>query len=358
MKITDVRTVMVSIPMEGSVVQKDIRSIGCVLVFIDTDREVTGESLVFTFGTKRLDVLNSMVVSLKSEVIGEDPHSTERIWQRLWHELRFFGDKGMSLFGISAIDMACWDAVGKAAGEPLHKLCGAYRDEVPAYASGLWLFQSIEELIVEARSFLAEGFRAIKMRIGKPRLEDDVDRVGAVRQAIGPEVDLMVDANQRFTVEHAIRLGRKMEKFNLTWFEEPVPAHDIEGSARVAAELDVPIASGENEYTRYGFRHLLEAKAADILMPDLARVGGFTELLKVAHMAEVYDVPISPHIFSEQNLQILGAIPNGVYLETMSRFSPLYQEKLELRDGWIVLPGRPGIGFTFSPDAIKRYRIE
>ena len=353
----DVRTTMVSIPVERSVIQQDIRSIGCVLVFIDTDREVTGESLLFTFGTKRLDVLNSMVLSLKGVVIGEDPHYNERIWQKLWHEIGFFGNKGISLFGVSAIDMACWDARGKAAGEPLYKLHGAYRDAVPAYASGLWLFQSIEELIGEAKSFLAEGFRAIKMRIGKPQIEEDVDRVRAVRQAIGPEADLMVDANQRFTVEQAIRLGRKIEEFNVTWFEEPVPADDLEGSARVAAALDMPIASGENEYTRFGFRKMLEMKAADILTPDLARVGGFTELLKVAHMAEAYEVPISPHIFSEQNLQILGTIPNGAYLEYMPRFSPLYQEKLEFKDGLIVLPKRPGIGFTFSPDAIKCYGI-
>jgi L-alanine-DL-glutamate epimerase-like enolase superfamily enzyme len=355
MKIIDVRTRMVSIPVEKSVIEQDIRSIGCVLIFIDTDKEVTGESLLFTFGTKRLDVLNSMVLSLKSLVIGENPDYTERIWQKLWKELGFFGNKGIYLFGLSAIDMACWDVVGKAAGKPLYKLFGAYRDEVPAYSSGLWLTQSIEELVVEARGFLSEGFRAMKMRIGKPRLEEDVERVRAVRQAVGPEVDLMVDANQRFTVEHAIRLGRKLEEFNLAWFEEPVPAYDIEGSARVAAALDVPIATGENEYTRYGFRHLLETKAADILMPDLARVGGFTELLKVAHMAEAYEVPISPHIFSEQSLQILGTIPNGTYLEYMPRFSPLYQEKLQFKDGWVVLPKRPGIGFTFSSDAMKSY---
>ncbi len=275
----------------------------------------------------------------------------------MWKETGFFGNNGISLFGLSAIDMACWDVVGKAAGKPLYKLFGACRDEVPAYASGLWLIQSIEELVAETKSFLTQGFRAIKMRIGKPRLEEDVDRVRAVRQAIGPEVDLMVDANQRLTVEHAIRLGRKLEEFDLTWFEEPVPAYDIEGLAQVAAALDVPIAAGENEYTRYGFRHLLEMRAADILMPDLARVGGFTELLKVAHMAEAYEVSISPHIFSEQTLQILGTIPNGTYLEYMPRFSPLYQEKLQFKDGRIVLPKRPGIGFTFSSDAIKGYGI-
>jgi len=336
----------------------DIKFFGCVLVFIDTDKGITGESIIFTFSGKALDVLNTMILSLKSLVVGENPDYTERIWQKLWKEIGFIGNKGVSLFGLSTIDMACWDVVGKAAGKPLYKLFGACRDEVPAYASGgLWLFRSIEELVVEARGFLSEGFRAMKMRVGKPRLEEDIERVRAVRQAIGPEVDLMVDANQRFTVEHAIRLGRKLEEFNLTWFEEPVPAYDLEGSARVAAALDTPIASGENEYTRYGFRKMLEMKAADVLMPDFVRVGGYSEFLKVAHMAEAYDIPISPHVFPEQSLQVMGSICNGSYIEYMPFFSPMFEETLQLKDGRLIVRVVPGIVFTFSPDAIKRYRI-
>lgn len=358
MKIRDVRTVMVNIPGKNWIIKPDIQSFGCVLVFVDTDEGVTGESLLWTFGTKRLDVLNSMVLSLKTDVLGEDPNYTEKIWRKLWSEIAFFGVEGISVFALSAIDRACWDAVGKAAGKPLYKLLGAYRDEVPTYVSGLWLQQSIEELVKEARGFLMEGFRAMKMRIGKPRIEEDVDRVRAVRQAIGPDVDLMVDANQRFTVEHAIRLGRKLEEFNLTWFEEPVPAYDLEGSARVATALDVPIASGENVYTRYGFREMLEMKAADILMPDLVRVGGVTELLKVAHMAEAFEVPVTPHIFPEESMHMVGAIPNSTYVEHMPWFSPLYREKIQFQKGLIVLPQRPGFGFTFDPNVIERYRLQ
>jgi L-alanine-DL-glutamate epimerase-like enolase superfamily enzyme len=356
-RIKDVRTVRVNVPIENWVIKPDIQSFSCVLVFVDTDEGITGESLVFTFEMQQLDVLNSMVLSLKTSVLGEDLHYTARIWQKMWQEIRFFGQKGIALFGLSAIDRACWDAVGKAAGQPLYKLLGAYRDEVPTYASGLWLPRSIEELVQDAKGFLAEGFHAMKMRIGKPRIEEDVERVRAVRQAIGPDVALMVDANKRLTVEHAIRLGRKLEEFNLTWFEEPVPAYDLEGSARVAAALDVPIASGESEYTRYGFREMLEKKAADILMPDLARVGGITEFLKVAHMAEACDVPVTPHIFPEESMQLVGAIPNAIYVECMRWFSPLYREKMLLKDGRMVLPQRPGIAFTFDPEVVERYRI-
>ena len=357
MKISDVRTVMVDLPGTNWIVKPEIQSFGCVLVFLDTDEGITGESFLWTFGTKRLDVLNSMVLCLKTDVLGEDPHYTERIWRKLWSELGFFGAEGISVFGLSAIDRACWDAVGKSAGKPLYKLLGAYRDEVPTYAGGFWLQQSIDELVRDAEDFVREGYRAMKMRIGKPRMEEDVERVRAVRQAIGSDINLMVDANQRFTVEHAIRLGRKLEELNITWFEEPVPAYDVEGSSRVAEALDVPIASGENVYTRYGFRRMLEMKAADILMPDLIRVGGITELMKMAHIAEAYDVPVTPHLFPEESMHLVGAIPNSIYVENMDWFSPLYGEKIELKNGLIVLPQRPGFGFTFDPNVIERYRL-
>jgi L-alanine-DL-glutamate epimerase-like enolase superfamily enzyme len=237
-------------------------------------------------------------------------------------------------------------------------LLGACRTSVPTYASGgLWLGHSIDELVAEARSFVAAGFRAMKMRLGRPLIGEDVERVAAVRQAIGPDVVLMADANQGLTVDHAIRLGRRLEGFNLAWFEEPVPAYDLAGSARVAAALDTPIASGETEYARYGFRDMLKAEAADVLMPDLARVGGVSEFVKVAHMADALDIPVSSHIFTEQSLSVMAALGNATYLEHMPWFAALFAEKLEMRDGAVVVPERPGFGFTFDWDAIERWRL-
>ena len=360
MKITDVRTVRVNIPFEKPLCTSihEFRSAGCVLVFIDTDEGITGESYVFSLNLKRLEVFNAMIQSYKTEVMGEDPHYTERIWQKIWQGINFFGHKGVTLFGLSAIDVACWDIKGKAVGKPIYKLVGAVRDQVPVYASGgLWLSQSVDELVKEAKDFIAQGFRVMKLRIGKPRMEEDLERVRAVRRAIGPDMGLMVDANQAFNVNQAIRLGRKLEEFNLIWYEEPVAAYDLEGSAQVAAALDVPIASGETDYTRYGIRRMLETKAADVLMPDLARMGGYTDFLKAAHMAEAYEVPVSPHIFSEQSLQILGMIPNGTYLEHMPWFAPLFREKMEIKNGMIEVPNRPGTGFSFDPEKIEKYRI-
>ena len=359
MKITALRTTSLHLPLPKPIMSGlgELRSAGVLLVHLETDQGAVGENLVFTLNNKRLAVLDEMVRSLAPLVVGEDPQFSTRFWSRAWTDINFVGHKGVPVMGISAIDGALWDVRGKLAGLPMHRLIGAQRATVPTYASaGLWLSSTIPELEAEAQGFVAEGFRAVKMRLGKPTVADDVDRVRAVRAAIGHSVALMADANQQLTVDRAIRLGRQLEEFDLTWFEEPLPAYDLEGVARVAAALDTPIASGETEYTRYGFRQMLELKSADVLMPDLQRVGGVTEFLRVGHMADAFDIPVSSHLFPEMSVQVLAALSNATWLEHMPWFAPLYRETLELRDGQAVVPERPGWGFTFDAAAIERYR--
>jgi L-alanine-DL-glutamate epimerase-like enolase superfamily enzyme len=360
MKIVDLRTMQLEVPLERPIrtAIHDIRAISILLVFVDGGDGLIGESYLFAFTRQPLKSFDEMVMSFKPALVGADPEFSEAIWRRLWHGINFFGHKGVAVFALSAVDMALWDLRGKILGRPIHRLLGGCQSTVPTYASGgLWLGASIDELVEEARSFVAAGFRAMKLRLGKPQLEEDVERVGAVRAAIGPGIALMTDANQGFTVDHAIRLGRRLEEFQLAWFEEPVPAYDLEGSARVAAALDTPIASGETEYTRYGFRDMLRTKAADVLMPDLGRVGGVSEFVKVAHMADALDLPVSSHIFTEQSLGVMAALGNATYLEHMPWFGVLFREKLEMREGSVVVPERPGFGFTFDPVAIDRYRL-
>lgn len=360
MKVTNLRTAAVHVPITPPIMSGlgPLKSVGCVLVFLETDQGLIGENLVLTLNNKRLSVLDEMVKSLAPLVVGRDPDFTTAFWREAWTDINFMGHKGVPVMGISAIDGAMWDLRGKAMGLPIYRLIGACRSEVSAYASGgLWLSASIDELQKEAHHFIRQGFRAIKMRLGMPTIGEDIERVGAVRDAIGPHVKLMADANQQLTVDYAIRLGRKLEEFHLAWFEEPLPAYDLEGVARVAAALDVPIASGETEYTRYGFRQMLELKSADVLMPDLQRVGGVTEFVRVSHMAEAFDVPVSSHIFSEMSVQVMGGLSNATYLEYMPWLEPLYKEKLELRDGNAIVPERPGWGFSFDPAAIKRFSI-
>lgn len=361
MKISGVDCVQVEIPLDKPLrtAIHDVEFVGCVLVTLDTDEGINGEAYNFTMNGVRLDVIQGMIESLAHHVVGRDPHDVAGMWDAMWRDINFFGHKGISLFAISTLDTACWDIVGKAAGKPLHKLFGACRDAVDVYASGgLWLSLSIDELVEEARGFLDAGFRAMKIRLGKERLGEDVERAAAVREAIGPDAVLMADANQGFSVSHAIRLGRRLEEFDLFWFEEPVPAWDLEGHAAVAAALDTPIASGETEYTRYGMGDMLKARAADILMPDLQRIGGLTEFRRVASLAAAHDVPISPHIFSEQSLCIAGSAPNCIYLEHMPWFQSLYREPMRLSEGRVAMPEGNGLGFTFDRDAVDRLRIK
>lgn len=349
--------VVLTLPRPIGFALGQIRQLGCILVTLRDSDGVTGESLVFTLNDVRTRVFLEMIRSLEPLVLGRPRHAIAEIWSEAWKSINFFGHKGISIVGLSAIDCALWDLNGKAANLPLSRMLGSARACVKAYHSGgLWLSMSLDELAAQARQFVDEGFRAIKLRLGSPTLEADEERVKVVRDAIGPSVELMVDANQGLDEPEALRRGRMLEKYDLTWYEEPLPAWDVEGLARVAAAIDTPIASGETEYTRYGFLRMLQLRSADILMPDLQRVGGVTEFLKVGHLADAYDVPVSSHLFPEMSIQILGALSNASYLEYMPWFSSLYNETLEIRDGFATVPERPGFGFTFNRDLVDRLK--
>jgi L-alanine-DL-glutamate epimerase-like enolase superfamily enzyme len=356
MKVVRVETRCVTVKLAkpiGSALGQ-LHSFGCILVFVHCDNGVVGENLVFTLNARRTRVLQTMIEELGDLIVGRDAGHIAGFWARAWKDINFLGHKGVPVVGISALDGALWDALGKMSKLPLYRILGGAQDRVPAYHSGgLWLSSSNSELVAEAESFVAAGFKAMKMRLGSPDPATDIARVRTVRAAIGPHIKLMADGNQGLDESRAIRLGRALEEFDLTWFEEPLPAWDLDGLARVAAALDTPIASGETEYTRYGFRRMLELRSADVLMPDLQRVGGVSEFMRVGHMAESYDIPVSSHLFPETSLQVLVALSNTIYLEYMPWFSKLYNEPIEFADGQAIVPERPGWGFTFNQDYVS-----
>jgi L-alanine-DL-glutamate epimerase-like enolase superfamily enzyme len=356
MKVTRVETRTVTLKLDtpiGSALGR-LHSMGCILVFVHCDSGIVGENLIFTLNARRTRVLQAMVEELGDLIVGRDAGHIANFWARAWKDINFLGHKGVPVVGISALDGALWDALGKASKLPLYRILGGAADRVPAYHSGgLWLSSSVKELVEEAQRFAAAGFKAMKMRLGSPDPATDLARVAAVREAIGPKIKLMADANQGLNESQAIKLGRALEEFDLTWFEEPLPAWDLDGLARVAAALDTPIASGETEYTRYGFRRMLELRSADVLMPDLQRVGGVSEFMRVGHMAESYDIPVSSHLFPETSLQVLGALSNTIYLEYMPWFSKLYNETIAFEGGEAIVPERPGWGFTFNQDYVS-----
>lgn len=360
MKITYFKTTLVDVPLDKPIATAihQMKSVGCVLLELGTDEGIAGEGYAFTLNGVRLKSLHEMLLSFSHQVVGLDPHYISQIGQNIWNECNPIGHKGFSIAALSAIDTACWDIIGKAANQPLHRLFGACRNQVKTYASGgLWLSQSIDECVDEAQSFIDAGFRSMKIRLGSENLNDDVARVAAVRQSIGSDIELLADANQSLTPKRAIRLGRMLEPYDLGWFEEPVIYNDLVGNAAVRNTLDTPIAGGETEYTRYGMSDILKAGAVDILMPDLQRVGGLSEMRRVAAIASAYHVPISTHIFTEQSICIAASEPGCLSVEHMPWFAPLFNESIEIECGNIQVPDRAGVGFSFDQKAINRFKL-
>lgn len=348
MKITalETRVVELALPRPVKTAIHDMTSVGCVLVTVRAG-DVFGEGFCFTLNGSRIKAFDEMARGFEPFVVGRDIHEIEGIWHDIWVEINPTGQKGVTIGALSAIDIALWDAVGKAADLPLHKLFGNCRYDVDTYASsGLWLSATEDELVTEALAFVEQGFTAIKLRLGRS-IDEDVSRVRRVREAIGPDVGLHTDANQGLTRKHAIRLGRRLEEFNLAWIEEPVAANDLVGHSEVRAALATPIASGETEYTRFGMQAMVDARSADILMPDLQRIGGFSEFRKATAIASANHIPVSSHFFTEHSLSMAGSLHNCESVEHIDWFAGLFNEQMELTNGKLQIPDRPGTGFTF-----------
>ena len=328
-------------------------TLGCVVVRLQAGAQ--GESFVYTMRNRHTAAVQAMIDSLGVLLIGEDAAYPERLWERLWREIYFFGFGGVSVLAISALDTAVGDAHAKALEQPLGQLLGQNCDAIPAYASqGLWTNSTADELADEAAALKADGWHAMNTGVGRPRIDDDVACVRAVREAIGEDIVLMTDASRAFTVDHAIRLGRRLEEFGLAWIEEPLPAHDHAGIAKVAAALDTPVVIGENDYTRYGFRRILEAGAADMWMLDLARVGGISEMSRVAALASAYDIPVSNHVYAEHSLALLST-PLQLQLRRVHRLvRGDLRRACRAGRGKLAVPMRPGLGDALDWAAIER----
>ncbi|MCC6175790.1 MAG: mandelate racemase/muconate lactonizing enzyme family protein [Chloroflexi bacterium] len=319
----------------------------------------------------------SMDSVLAPLVVGQDPFNSERIWSDAYHRVKTHGTRGVLLECLSAVDTALWDIKGKALGVPVHRLLGGrVRDRVPAYATGFYFTQDEDQTrvaIEEGRRFYEQGFRAMKVKLGLG-VARDVERFRAVRQEVGDDVTLMTDASRGYGVSDALRLGRHLQDLGAYWFEEPITGEDLDGYVELARALDLRIAGGEEESTKYAFRDIVTRRAMDVIQPDLARCGGITEARKIAALAEAWSIQCIPHvgftpISAAASLQLLALTPDlptsrfaePPYLEIINVQNPLRDELLtepiRLVNGWVDIPSGPGLGVEVDRAALRRFTI-
>ena len=285
-------------------------------------------------------------------IIGEDPNDIAKIYTKLLWAGASVGRSGVATQALAAIDIALYDLKAKRAGLPLAKFLGSYRDSAQTYnTSGGFLNASLEEVKARATQSLEEGIGGIKIKVGLPDSKEDLRRVAGIREHIGGDVPLMVDANQQWDRATALRMGRQLEEFNLIWIEEPLDAYDFEGHAHLANVLDTPIATGEMLASVAEHKGLINANGCDIIQPDAPRVGGITQFLRLAALADERGLGLAPHFAMEIHLHLAAAYPREPWVEHFDWLDPLFNERLETKHGRMIVPDRPGLGVTLSDQA-------
>ncbi len=361
MKITRIHSQLVKLPADeplagGPPFYRPFHEF--VTVDVETDAGIEGIGFT-TFNGPLAATLKHAVDQLGALAIGEDPLRTEAVGRKLRGAAWGSGAGGIFTLAFSAIDIALWDIKGKALNQSLALLLGRLRDKVPAYASGALLRSySLDQLLKSARVLVDKGFKQMKTQLAligetSPRIE--TERAHLLREAVGPDIDLMCDINQRWSVNQAIDIGRRVEDVHFFWLEDVTAHDDYAGLARVADALATPLAGGECLYGITPFRHMIEARSVDIVMIDLFRVGGIANWMKVAGMAEAFNLPVVSHLIPEIHVHLVSAIPNGLTVEYMPWSFKLFEELPAPVNGELAVPSKPGLGLSFDRAALKRY---
>ena len=378
MIITDVRTHVLSTPLD----EPFAFSMGWVhrrstmIVEVTTDEGVTGWGESLCHGLQPPEIARTVVQSaLKPLLIGQDPAQVDVLWERMYNLTRPFGQKGAVPNAISAVDIALWDCLGRAAGQPVCKLLGgAYRTRVQPYATGFYRVQGRsypEDAVAEARRHIGKGFRAMKLKTGFG-VEEDIRYILGVREGIGDGPVLMIDANHAYSVGAARRILKAIEGAGIHWFEEPISPEDIDGYRELKSLTSIYLAAGENEFTKIGFREWIARRAVDILQPDLCSAGGFTECRKISALAQAWHTPIVPHVWASgiglaASLQFIATLPPAPLalhpieplLEYDQSSHPFRQDlifgAIQMHDGMVEIPQTPGIGVEINREVIEKY---
>jgi L-alanine-DL-glutamate epimerase-like enolase superfamily enzyme len=317
-----------------------------------------GVGYTYTVGTGGGAVHSLIARDLAPRLRGREAERIEELWQAMWWALHYGGRGGLAVLAISAVDIALWDLRARRERVPLWRLLGGFDPRVPCYAGGIDLEFSLDALLKQTDDNLARGFRAIKMKVGRPSLREDVERVRAMRTHLGADFPLMVDANMRWSVDDAIRAARALGELGPVWLEEPTSPDDVPGHARIVREGGLPIAAGENLHTLHEFRALISAGGVTFPEPDVTNCGGVTTFMKVCHLAEAFNLPVTSHGAHDVTVHLLAAVPNRSYLEAhgfgLDRF---IAEPLRLEAGAAIAPDRPGHGVELDWKSLDAVRV-
>ena len=323
-----------------------------IVRIFDADGGV-GTGYTYTIGTGGPSIMELLRRTLAPALIGREAAGIERIWRDLLFLTHATSVGAITSLALAAIDTALWDLKCRRHGEPLHRMAGGAQSRLPLYTTeGGWLHLETPALVDDALAAKAKGFGGSKIKIGKPHVSEDAARLSAVREALGPSFEIMTDANQRFTIDEAIRRARCLTPLDIAWFEEPLTADDINGHVRLSQSSTIPIAVGESLYSPLHFREYLERGACSIVQADAARIGGITPWLKVAHLAECFNVPVCPHFLMELHVSLCAAVPNARWVEYIPQIDSITTEPMRIEDGHAIPSDAPGLGIAWDFDAI------
>ncbi|SES22041.1 mandelate racemase/muconate lactonizing enzyme family protein [Rhizobium sp. NFR03] len=328
-----------------------------ILTITDSDG-ATGTGYSYTIGTGGSSVMRLLADHLAPVLLGEDADRIEAIWHKLEFHTHATTIGAISALALAAVDTALWDLRARKQNLPLWKLAGGARESCPLYTTeGGWLHIEAGALVEDALQAKENGFAGSKVKIGKPHGSEDFARLSAMRKALGNSFEIMTDCNQGFSVDEAIRRAERLKELDLAWIEEPLPADDLDGHIRLTRSTATPIAVGESIYSIRHFREYMQKGACSIVQVDVARIGGITPWLKVAHAAEAFDIPVCPHFLMELHVSLVCAVPNGRYVEYIPQLDDLTTKGMEIRDGRAVAPSDSGLGIAWDWDAVKAQSV-
>ena len=355
--ITSARAYLIDIPVETprtDAVQAFLKQ-ETIFVHIHTSDGLEGVGYSYTIGTGGTAILALLKDYLLEMLIGMDSERIEHVWNTVYYGTRATTTGAITSLAVAAIDTALWDLRGLRTETPLWKAVGGASDRVPLYdTEGGWLHIDTETLVSGAVESQAKGWSGVKLKIGKPDIAEDVERLSAVRHAVGPSMNIMVDANQSMTLANARQRAAALEPVGLYWLEEPMPADDISGHAILASSTNIPLAVGESIYSAQMFQQYLHHNAAGIIQVDVARVGGITPWMKVAHLAETYNVKVCPHFLMELHVSLAAGTANGHYVEHIPQLTSVTTKRMTIENGQAIAPDAPGLGIPWDFDAIER----